>query len=414
MNVRRSQQCKSHSRQGSITPAVIVALIVVMLAFALVLDQLWLDTAVTELTGGAEAAALAAARSLASDDLLRKDVDTKQRLKKARQAASDIAAKNLVAGDSVQLNANPKQDIRFGRLARNVETGLFQFLETDINPASVVVLAERTRGRGNPIGLFIRGLSGQAAGDAAATAEATIDNRIVRLRPLEGINIPAMPIAALFTAPKRTDTWLDQIEWHNGPDLYSYNETTNQVEYKPDGICELVLRTNSYRSRKTDDRPFSNVQVLEFGSRLADKTVIRQINEGLTAEDLEMYDGELLFDGFSRPISSQDVLSLDISSALANLIGECRLCFISSSFQETRNGFGNAGCLDIIAVRIMSVRIDGDDSSEIVIQPCVMTTRTAVLVNDEKLLKEAALSNDGTLINRDVKNPYVYKLTLTN
>ena len=87
---------------------------------------------------------------------------------------------------------------------------------------------------------------------------------------------------------------------------------------------------------------------------------------------------------------------------------------ISSSFKATQNSFGNAGCLDIIAIRIMSVRINGDDSADIVIQPCVMTTRTAVLVNDEKLLKEAQQSNDGTLINRDVKNPYVFKLTLTN
>ncbi len=49
-------QVRKSRRRGFTTPAVAIALLVVMAGLALVLDRLWLDTADLELTTAAEAA----------------------------------------------------------------------------------------------------------------------------------------------------------------------------------------------------------------------------------------------------------------------------------------------------------------------------------------------------------------------
>jgi len=124
------QPYQAHRRGGFITPFVVFALLVAMCCLALVLDRLWLDSTVVELTRGAEAAALTAAQGLASDDRLRTDVDARARIQTARTAAAEIAVQNLVAGDPLVLDTSPQGDIRFGRLSEQSETGQTVYLET--------------------------------------------------------------------------------------------------------------------------------------------------------------------------------------------------------------------------------------------------------------------------------------------
>ncbi len=109
-------QVRKSRRRGFTTPAVAIALLVVMAGLALVLDRLWLDTADLELTTAAEAAALAAASELANDDLLKLNAVPELRFERARAAAAWIASQNLVAGSPVVLNTDPEGYIRLGRL----------------------------------------------------------------------------------------------------------------------------------------------------------------------------------------------------------------------------------------------------------------------------------------------------------
>ncbi len=267
-----------HRRDGFITPFVVFALLVVMCCLALVFDRLWLDSTVVELTRGAEAAALRAAKGLASDDRLLKEVDARARIQTARTAAANIAVQNLVAGDPLVLDTSPQGDIRFGRLIEHSETGLTVFLETLNNPTSVVVTAERSRGRGNPIALIFKQLTRQSAGDAVARAEATIQNRIVGVRPFDGVHVPGLPMAILkkAAAGERQDTWDVQIEQRQGKDRYSYNEQAKQVVLSPDGIPEIVLKGYSWQSQPQA----ANVLLVDLGSDLRDDVLSRQIRNG--------------------------------------------------------------------------------------------------------------------------------------
>jgi hypothetical protein len=75
-------------------PVVAVALLVIGAAIALALDRAWIDGAQVELTTATDAAALAAARELAGDDLLRPGIDASGRVAAARLAAMRVAALN--------------------------------------------------------------------------------------------------------------------------------------------------------------------------------------------------------------------------------------------------------------------------------------------------------------------------------
>ena len=65
----------------------VIALFVMMLCVALVLDRLWMEAVTLELTTGAEAAALAAGRAMDDDDLLREGTEPAERVSRARDIA---------------------------------------------------------------------------------------------------------------------------------------------------------------------------------------------------------------------------------------------------------------------------------------------------------------------------------------
>ena len=198
---------------------VAVAMIVVMSGMALILDRLWLDAADLELTAAAESAALAAGRELANDDLLRLAPNHAERLQAARDAAAWVASENRVAGHPVELNAEPQGDVRLGRLILDEHEKQVRFDESDDNPTTVVVTAQRSRKSNNPIGLFIAGLTGIPFGDVASRVEASIDNRIIGVRPFEGAPVPALPLAIWLKDPagKYTDIRVQRSRFADAP-----------------------------------------------------------------------------------------------------------------------------------------------------------------------------------------------------
>ena len=136
----------SSRRAGLLTPMIAIALLVAMAAAALVFDRLWLESASVELLTAAEAAATAAAGSLADDSLLRLQPDHEARADDARELAVQVAGENLTTGQPVEL-AND-EDIRLGRLVQQPD-GQIRLIETDYFPTTVAVRAVRSRSRSN-------------------------------------------------------------------------------------------------------------------------------------------------------------------------------------------------------------------------------------------------------------------------
>jgi hypothetical protein len=410
---------------------VAVALLVVMAGMALILDRLWLDAADLELTTAAEAAALKAASELANDDLLKPNADPEQRFDQARAAAAWIASQNLVAGDPVVLSTDREGDIRFGRLITQ-ETGQVQFNETTQHPTTAVVTAMRTRRTSNPVGLFVSGVTGFPAGDVATRVEASIDNRVRGVRPQDGAPIPTVPLAIWLKDPagRRLDTWETQIEARKGQDLFGFDPVERRVYDGSDGIPEILLRSQPRGPVSSN----ANVMVLDIGSGLKDDTLARQFASGWTSEDLAPLGGELCVTANS-PVSlrASGELRHGDREALDVLIGEPRLCLLYSEAQLSSSGTTwQTTCVRMVGIRVLEVRDQLDGSCEIVAQPCLVKTKTAILdvpapystdgvkfvspyINATATTTPASAGNgSATPPASDPGHPYLYKLQLTH
>ncbi len=404
---------KPARRRGFITPIIALALLVVMGCMALVLDRLWLDAAVVELRTTAEASALAACRELATDDLLResKDQDNNdrdsnaviERINNARTAAAGIAGSNLVAGDPVTLDVTDDGDIHFGRLVFNADRGEIRFLQTNSNPTSVVVTTRRTRAGNNPVALLMRQISRQPVGDAAARAEATIDNRVIGLRALDSMPVPALPIALLRIDPagKRKDTWNAQIEQRLGHDNFRYDADSGEVEKGSDGLPEISLSI----STKGGVLEALNFQFIDLGTKLKEKGLVRQCQDGWSVDDLDSHDGELIPDADPIEVTSTGRINNATLTALRQNLGVPRIVALYDELNRVSgSGYSRIHITGFAAGRVMALHINAtDELCEIVFQPAVMTTRTAVIVGE----------NTRFLRGGGNPNRYIYKLHLT-
>jgi hypothetical protein len=389
------------NRRGITAPAMLIAIVVVMMAVALTLDRMWLNAAQAELTTAVESAALRGGRLLASDDLLRRHVDHKERLRNAREAAAMIARSNKISGQPVQLDDSEEGDIRFGRIMHKGPKREELFIETEYHPLSVVVRAEHSRSKNNPVGLFMGSLTGQAAGDVAAIAEASIDNHIVALRPYDGVPVPVLPIAILrFDLKKRgVPDWETSIEQRQGSDRLGYDEATNEV-IGPDGIPEIVLSSPAFGGKPEK----ANVHFFAFNPRLPKGVIVRHIQTGWNEDDIPVeYNGLFRLDRAQSDWRTLNVASRVVDE-LNQLIGQCRIVFLYDEFKPSRNGEGTIRCVGVVAGRILALTHRKDGSCDFIFQPGVLTTRTAVTAKEMPVGGAA----------KRFKNKYIYKLQLTH
>lgn len=390
------------SRAGYLLPAIAVALLVVGLAMALVLDRLWIDAARLELRTAAEAAALAGASRLVDDELLGESFDSSVRAQVVRDSASEVAAQNVAVGESVRLDASPAGDIRLGQIVKD-ETGRELFLETDVAPSSVLVYASRTRAESNPVALFFRNLTGHAAADVVASAEATIDGRTVGVRSVRGASVPAVPLAILMDDPanERTDTWRHQIEERGGADRYSIDPVDGTIREQPDGIPEILLH-GAPRDANVIEQAAANVHMVDVGTGLVETRLGEQIRTGFTADHLRDFGGRLRLDDGPLALEGAPRITGAVLDALRSIGGEPRICLLYESAEGgTSWARGRVWCVRLAAGRVMAVSAGEDGAVQIVFQPTFVTTRSAILREDLAA---------GSTVAPDI---YVYKLHLT-
>jgi len=412
---RQTARGQNSKRRGSMALAAMLSLLVIVGGVAIALDRLWLDSAQTELESAVEAAALRGGQLLASDDLLRLDADIETRLEQARRDAGSIAGENLLAGKPVELDLSPEGDIRFGRLVRRERTREDVFIETTDRPTSVVVRGLHSRSRNNPVATFLNSVSDNEGADVSALSEATIDNRIVGFQPVAGVPIPALPLAILREV-KEGDTresWLIQIEDRQGADQYGYDEQTGLVTDGPDGIPEIRLRSAIRRG----DPKKANVHLFDVNGVSTDEELLLHMQNGWHDQDLPKSLTELRFDeNSSHDFETTGGIHGAAPRVLEELIGQCRILFLYDEFLPTgRSGSGRIQVTQAVAGRVLSVEVLDDDGCELIIQPGVMTTRTALLASSENEARSGRRKKrDREDRSEKLANRYIYKLQITN
>ncbi len=409
MNRLRINQQLATDRRGSLMPAIAFALLVVGAVAALVLNRLWIDAAEVELRNAAEAAALSAAREYLGDHLLLPQVDFDQIALQAKQRAAVLSLSNRVAGRPVEISFdnNGDGDIYFGYEHYDAETGESTFIESNSQATGVAVRTYKSRQLGNPINLFFAGVSGQPEADAIAYAQVSFDNVIDHFRPTRLLPIPALPLAVLASDPtgNRTDTWDAQITNKQGADLYRFDSQTRTVVEGSDGIPEMTLRSVPLNT----DPLLANVQLLDFNNELGEQKMIQQIRKGLYSVDLELLNGIIPAQN-SFSISGSANITTPVQLSLETQIGQQKLCLLYLSQEPTTvPGWSNLVCQRIVAIRVMRVIPETEESCTIIVQPTVMTTKTAVLAQFLQAEQDDAQKSVVPAGFYQI-NPYVYKM----
>ena len=399
--IRRPRLRIRPNRRGWLAPIVGLALVVVLGLAALVVDRLWLDMATEEAVSVAEAAAIAAVRELASDDDLRDpEPEPEGRLTAAKLAAENVAAMNHVAGQAFNLQPD-SGDLQFGVKLTVEDTGEIRFVETIHQPRSVRVVAQRTHARGNPVALFIRGLTHQAAGEVRAEAEASIDNHVVGLQSVGGARVPMIPLAILSHDPlgQRQDTWQMQIENRRGADQFRFDPVTREVQPGSDGIPEIILKPAAAGA----DLITANMAFFDVHGEAGRFPLEEQLELGWSAQDLERRDGRFLMTQGPEVFSARGTVNKQIAAALSSTIGECRAVMlylnVPSADASAMPRIQSAG---LVAGRVMAVQLQDGMNYQVVFQPGVLATHSAVLPNDLGIV-------DGTA----QASKYVYQMKLT-
>ncbi len=407
-------QLKDARRRGSLMPAIAFALLVVGAASALVMNKLWLEAAEVELQTAAEASALAAAGAYLSDDMLRPSFDADDAVYKAKVRAAEVAYLNRVGTHRVELVVDGDDtDIVFGRRVPGGAGGETTFLLTNENPTVVEVRTRRTREQGNPITLFYPGVTGVSTADATMIVEAAFNNEIDHFAAAPARPIPALPLAILASDPTETraDTWAAMIEGRLGADQYSYDEVNHVVIEQPDGIPEMVLQSAPLKQ----DPLLSNVQLLDFNNDLREEKINGQIRNGLTQDDLHFLNNRL---PAHSPIEMTGLgnVTTPVQLALESQIGQQRLCLLYNAAEPmTVPGWTTLQCQGVVAVRILKVLPADGESATIILQPTVMTTKTAVPAEFAQL-PATGLGTMADEVSEPVlypPNPYVYKLYIS-
>lgn len=402
-------------RRGIITPLAAMVLLVVLAGISLVVNRLWLDAATLEVTTCIETAVLAAGQELAADELLKEKPDYELLMKRAEKAANKAIVLNTVAGQRIGIPLTKDNNLFFGKSVPVADTGIKRFLQTDHQPMSIQLKTQQTGRINNPVAELMSEFTSSNLGTAGSQIEASIDNHIVGVRPFDNVSIPAFPLAILKNDPsgKITETWELQIDQKKGKDEYRFNPDTKTVTRGSDGIPEIQLTGKPRRGNISD----ANLQLLDFGSLHNSNAIERQILSGLTKQDLKEFHGELLFSAGPVQVNCSPQIEDNEQDAFQKMKGQCRICFLYDKVESSSRSYtGLADCTNMVAARIMSIKRLENQTCEIILQPGVMTTRTAILVeaksaeteNHSQLKSKTTTDND-----QQRKNKYIYKLYLT-
>ncbi|MCA9036792.1 MAG: hypothetical protein KDA91_16775 [Planctomycetaceae bacterium] len=385
-----------HSRRGVISAWSVFALMLAGLCTSLVINQLWLSQMRAEAIRCAEAAALAAGSELLSDDLLKvhpADLENQWRLDRAKLSAIDMSRKYHASAGVPELD---ESDILFNGTDSVVASS------TSTIPASVTVTYGGLRSDGGPkhsVRMFFPGLSGVQQAAIGMHATAKIENQPVAFQAGPGINIPMAPLAIPDDSTGRNSrswTWL--IEQGHGKDQYAWSNDSHTIQPGPDGLPEIQLtfQPNSVANQCGNIIPLN----LCNQPNLDPSLLTDWMAGGIDADSLH---GGVAAGGPTDRTAATSIVfphrctgvaltktSLNpFADAIASALGRPVLFPITQSETESddaepeHDGSSNstqALTLDrTVAARVMSVRMSKSGQVDIVLQPCVMTTATAIM-----------------------------------
>jgi hypothetical protein len=389
--VKTTQQ---YDRRGAVVGLLLMGLVFLTGFAALAVNVAKLQHVQTQLRAACRSAALAGAAELLDEGCLYGAPTQADDVWSAREAARFYAARNIVEGLPLQLDANlkndPKGDLVVGWIDPAGPVGQLLQLPTDSHPLevnTVRVTARMGRNVADRVTLWFGGLVGLSSFDIAAQAQASIDRRIVGFKPEPGVKVPLVPLVADY------EDWCTAATVKADPevnDLYFVNPLTETVTAGADGIPEMTLICGNTTS--TAGIPCAPLALLD-PLNLSYISSVR-CREGLSADDLQGYGGQLVIGPGGCPVSIEKNLPEDLPYGLMDIVGRARAWPLGAPGTQS----GSVNLIGFGAARIVAVRpVDNSQNNawEIVVQPTTLACSQAVAVPGA------------------VPNPWIAKLELT-
>ncbi len=354
---------RNHRRRGAVAVFVMVILTVLIGFAALTVDVGIMYNVRGDLQQAADAAAIAGATALATDLMMtvRLGAYDTETLAEINRRVHQVSVQNGTLGFP-HLGTLPT-DIRTGWIDLNSATSsaITGVASSTLNAVEVSIRCEDNSPNG-AVQFIFAPILGMTHTNIRATATAAFDDRLIGFEPLGGSN-PFVPF-----------TIHEDVYHAVGPDTYHYDDITEAVAVGPDGIQEINLYPHA-------DVGNGNFGLLNIGvGNNGTLNLRRQIEEGITAEELESEIGTSLLDFFDEygdpvtyTIGGNPGLVATLESSMDYRVGEVIAVLLHNT--ATGNGANmNFRITGIRFARVMEAELNGNNK-RVWLQPASYTGR---------------------------------------
>jgi hypothetical protein len=364
------------NRTGSIITLSAGVLVMVLAFTAFTVDLGWITLARAQMRNAADAAAFAGATEFGPGTGLAPMLSASSVAEESKDAAQSIASANRSGGlDSTYIDV--AQDVRLGQYQWLPDQQCWAEVWGATPYTMIEVAVHRDRGSAvdingqvvdGPLALFFAPVIGHSeAGLNVTSASAIMPGVGFKISPGSSSRANILPIA------------LDEASWDSmlagvGDDDYEFNVGLNKVVESSDGILEVNIYPSGSSSLPPGNR--GTVDIGHPGNSTND--LKRQIREGINADDMSWFGGEIRFDGTPLELNGDTGISAGIEAALKDVIGEVKAIPLYTSV----SGPGNNATYVIsrfVGVRIMDVRLTGNPNKRhVTVQPAPYSDSTVV------------------------------------
>jgi Flp pilus assembly protein TadG len=363
-------------RRGA-TAVVAAALLPAFIGLAaLATDTAVVAVARSQMSTAADAAALAGAMQLATEDRVQGATSLTAEITAANTQAVSLATSNRVLGSAPVVSANTWNQsggqIMVGYLdPTNPHATLDSSAASTSLFNSVQVKVLRDSSHGGAVPTTFAQLMGFKGTNVTVTSTATVQAYSINgFQAVGSLNASLLPIVLDKT------TWQAMLAGSGqATDQYTYNSATNTVTSGPDGIYESQL----YPVGSGSPGNWGTIKVGVSNNSTA--TLSAQIQYGITPAELATYaNSTIQLDQTQSPpsitFSGNPGISAGIKSALQSIIGQP----VAVPIYDENGGNGNNAWYRVIAfqpARILCVNFQGNPKY-VIIQPCLLNDQTAI------------------------------------
>src|SRR5487761_410337 len=360
----------NNSRKGTIAILSCFLLIAVLGMVAFAVDLGYMANSQTELQRTVDATALAACSQLQNGGTPGSSTSAAANLSTVSTPAATYAAANKVCGSSPTLGDS---DVVVGYMANPGPGGTIDTSGSANNYNAVQITVHRSADQNGLVPAFFSKIYGNAGEAASATATAAfISNFSGFGLPTGGGVSGGSSGGNLMFLPYSLDldTW-NALLTGTGSDNWKWDTTNQRVVAGSDGILECNLFPQGTGS------PGNRGTVCIGGNGTS--TLVRQIQYGLSASDLQGYGGVLALDSTGNLyLPAKPGISAGTKSALAAIIGQTRIIPIFNSVSGT-GANANYDIVQFAGVRVLDVNLTGSMSTKhLTVQPAWFYARGAI------------------------------------